>query len=90
MMIRNKDFEIVTVAGESMAVPVGEEATTFHGVVTLSDSAAFMLNLLDEEKTFDEIVDSFLEEYDIDRATVEEDIKGILPKLIELQLILDS
>ena len=89
-MIRNKDFEIVTVAEESMAVPVGEEATTFHGVVTLSDSAAFLLNILDEDKTLDEIVDRFMEEYDIDRATVEEDIKGILPKLIELKLILDS
>ena len=89
-MIRNKDFEIVTVAGESMAVPVGEEASTFHGVVTLSDSAAFLLNMLDEEKTLDQIVDCFVEEYDIDRKTVEEDIKGILPKLIELKIIQDS
>lgn len=89
-MIRNKDFEIVTVADESMAVPVGEEATTFHGVVTLSDSAAFLLNILEEEKTMEEIIDKFIEEYDIDRKTVEEDIKGILPKLIELKLILDT
>ena len=89
-MIRNKDFEVVTVADENMAVPVGEEATTFHGVVTLSDSAAFLLNILDEERTIDEIIDRFTDEYDIDRETVEKDIKGILPKLIELKLILDS
>lgn len=89
-MIRNKDFEIVTVADESMAVPVGEEATTFHGVVTLSDSAAYLLNILDEECSIEEIIDRFMEEYDIDRETVENDIKGILPKLIELRLILDS
>lgn len=89
-MIRNKDFEIVTVADEHMAVPLGEEATTFHGVVTLSDSAAFLLNILDENLTLDKIIDRFTAEYDIDRATVEKDIKGILPKLIEMKLILDS
>ena len=89
-MIRNKDFEIVTVADESMAVPVGEEATTFHGVVTLSDSASFLLKILDDEHSIEEIIDKFMEEYDIDRKTIEKDIKGILPKLIELKIILDS
>ena len=89
-MIRNKDFEVVTVADESMAVPVGEEATTFHGVVTLSDSAAFLLNILNEEHSIEEIIEKFIAEYDVDRETVEKDIKGILPKLIELILILDS
>lgn len=86
-MIRNKNFEIVTIADENMAVPLGEEATTFHGVVALSESAAFLLNSLNEALTTDEIIDIFLKEYDIDRETAEKDIKEIIPKLIELKLI---
>lgn len=86
-MIRNKNFEIVTIADENMAVPVGEEATTFHGVVALSESAAFLLNSLNEAHTTDELIDIILEEYDIDREAAEKDIKKIIPKLIELGLI---
>ena len=86
-MIRNKDFEIVTIADESMAVPVGEEAIAFHGVVALSASAAFLLNSLNEPHTANELIEIILNEYDIDRETAEKDIKEMIPKLIELRLI---
>lgn len=89
-MIRNKDFEVVTVADEYMAVPLGDEATSFHGVVTLSESTAFLLNFLEESHSVEEIVDAFLAEYEVDRETAEKDIKGIIPKLVELKLIKDS
>lgn len=86
-MIRNKGFEIVTIADENMAVPIGEEATAFHGVVALSASAAFLLNSLNEPHTANELIEILLKEYDVDRETAEKDIKEIVPKLIELGLI---
>lgn len=86
-MIRNKDFEIVRIADENMAVPVGEEATAFHGVVALSESAAFLLNTLDEAHTTNELIDILLKEYDIDMETAKKEIKEIIPKLMELRLI---
>ncbi len=86
-MIRNKDFEIVTIADENMAVPVGEEATVFHGVVALSASAAFLLNSLNEAHTANELIDILLQEYDIDRETAEKEIKKMIPKLMDLRLI---
>ena len=86
-MIRNKDFEIVTIADENMAVPVGEEAVAFHGVVALSTSAAFLLNSLNEPHTTNELIDILFNEYDIDRETAEKEIKEIIPKLMELKLI---
>ena len=86
-MIRNKDFESVTIADEKIAVPVGEEAAAFHGVVALSASAAFLLYSLNEPHTSNELIDILLKEYDINRETAEKEIKEIIPKLMELKLI---
>lgn len=47
-MIRNPNFEIVRLDDECMAVPVGDEATSFHGVVALSEPAAFLLEQMTE------------------------------------------
>ena len=67
-----------------MAVPIGEEATAFHGVVALSASAAFLLNSLNEPHTANELIEILLKEYDVDRETAEKDIKEIVPKLIRI------
>ena len=89
-MIRNRDFEITKIADEYMAVPVGEEAISFHGVVTLSEPAAFVLKLLDEPQTKEGLVDQLLEEYEVDRASAEADLTAILQTFIELKLVLDA
>ena len=56
--------------------------------MALSESAAFLLKCLNEQHTMEEIVDLFLKEYEVDRSTVEKNINEIMPKLIELKLIL--
>lgn len=89
-MIKNECFEVVTVADEHMAVPIGEEAVSFHGVVALSEAAAFLLNKMDEPRTKEELVDLLCREYDVDRATAEKDVDEIIIKFRELKIILDS
>lgn len=89
-MIRNSEFEITKIADEYMAVPVGDEAISFHGVVTLSEPAAFVLNLLGEPRTKEELVDHLLEEYEVDRASAEADLTAILQTFFELRLVLDE
>ena len=89
-MTRNSHFEIVEIAGDHMAIPVGEEAVSFHGVVALSEAAAFLLKKLDEPQTRDSLVDLLLDEYDIDRPLAERDVDGIIQTFTEYNLITDS
>ena len=87
---RNKNFEIVTVSEDHLAIPVGEYAATFHGVVTLSEAAAFLLQQLEEPQTIESLIDRLLNEYDIDRATAEQDVKSIVKSFYEMKLVLDA
>ncbi len=89
-MIRNKDFEIVTIAEDYLAIPVGEEAITFHCVVALSEAAAFLLQRLDEQQTMESLTDLLIGEYDVDRATAEKDVKEIVNTFWNLKLILEA
>ena len=88
-MIKNKDFEIVTIADEYMAVPIGEEAVSFHGVIALSEAAAFLLNNLNEPRTKEDLVGLLCNEYDVDRSTAENDVEEIISKFRDLKVILD-
>lgn len=89
-MIKNKDFEIVSVADEHMAVPVGEEAASFHGVITLNEAAAFLLNKMEQSYTIEQLIQILQEEYDVDSVTAEKDINELLNKLIEMKLVIDD
>ena len=89
-MVRNMNFEIVRIGEESVAVPIGDEATSFHGVITLSEPSAFILELLSKPQSKDDLVDRLCEEYDVDRITAETDLNNVLERFYEFNLIVDS
>ena len=89
MMIKNPNFEIVRLAEECMAVPVGDETTTFHGVVALSEAAAFLLEKMTEPQTTEDLVNKLLEQYDVDLFTAKEDVLSIINTFKELNLVLE-
>ena len=89
-MVKNPNFEIVRLADEWMAVPVGDEASSFHGVVALSEAAAFLLNLLKEPRKEEELLNILLEQYEVDRATAEADMQSAIKMFREMKLILEE
>ncbi len=60
-------------------VPVGAEA--FSGIVRSNRTAAFIVNLLKEETTEEQIVDALFERYDAPREEIASDVKEILSTL---------
>ena len=86
-MIMTPLFEIVCVAGEYMAIPVGEYSKDFSGIVVLSEAAAFLLNHMKSPKSEEELVDILLEEYDVERSIALKDIRRLIDSLFELGLI---
>lgn len=88
-MIKSKEFEIINISGEYMAVPLGKKAISFHGVVLLNEPAAILLNQMIQTRTKEELIDVLLEEYDADRVIIEKDVELIIKKFLEFGLICD-
>lgn len=57
------DFEIVDMGDEICAVPVGDNAEDFHGVLQLNDVAAKMLTYIKEYDTPEEAFAKLQEDY---------------------------
>ncbi len=79
-----KDFTIQKVGGSWIAVAVGETSKTFHGMVRLNETGAFLWKKMTEaDRTVDELVDALLTEYEVDRETATRDVENLVNQFRE-------
>lgn len=79
MKYRIKDgFTIRQIAGTWVAVPNGSRATDTSVLVTMSDTAVFLWNLLIEEIGIDQMIMKITTEYEIDEQTAQKDLDRFL------------
>ena len=82
-----KGFEIVNIEEDYMAVPTGDNISTFNGTVVLNEVSAFLLKKLKTEASADDLVKAILETYDIDEATARKDVDATIAKMVEIGLV---
>lgn len=63
-------FEIMDLDDGLVAVPVGDGAEQFRGVLKVNESAVAILKLLEKETTEEAIVDALMKEYDGEKETI--------------------
>ena len=86
-----KDFTIQKVGSSYVAVAVGESSKSFHGMIRLNETGAFLWKLMAEKNcTEDELVDAILAEYEVDRETVVADVRRIVENLAENQIFIEG
>lgn len=73
------DFITQDIDGVQFLIPVGK--SEFGGVVRSNETAAFIVNLLRNDITLEEIVDAMFNEYDAPREVLERDAKAVIAKL---------
>ena len=61
-----KGFVIRKVGDAHVVVPVGELSKTFHGMINLNETGAFLWNFFTAEHTVDEAVAALCGEYDVE------------------------
>ena len=78
-----KDFTIQKVGTSSyVAVAVGETSKTFHGMIRLNETGAFLWKQMAErDMTEEELTDALLSEYEVDRETAQADVHRIVELL---------
>lgn len=85
-----KDIPLVTASSaistdlEGEAVILDTDASEYYG---LNEVGTRIWTLLEEPKTFEELVSALLEEYDVDRDQCEEDVSKLLRQMMEKDLL---
>ena len=76
-----KGFIVRKVGEENIVVPVGEASKSFHGMIKLNESGAFLWNFYTAEHTAEEGVAALLAEYDVEREIAERDVNAFVENL---------
>ncbi len=82
-------FILKTIAGSTVAVPVGENLVNLQLMLTLNESGAFLWNFLEKSCSEDELVSAMTGEYQVDAETARSDVREFL-KILKENHILDE
>ena len=73
-----KGFVLRVVGGENVVVPVGEMSKTFHGMINLNETGAFMWKFFSEEHTLEEGVSALCAEYEVEEERARLDVQRFM------------
>jgi len=76
-------FLLREIADCYIVVPVGSRVIDFKGLMILNHSGHFIWNQLIEENTYEKLLESILQEYEVDEDTAKKDLDEFLDKARE-------
>ena len=76
-------FLLREVAGNTVVVPIGDEAVEFNGVITINETGKFIWELMQEGIEKEELLEKFMKEYSVSEADAKEDIKTFIQILLD-------
>lgn len=79
----DKNFVLREIAGEYIIIPTGRTALEFNGLITVNEVGMELWKMLQEDVTFDNLLNGILEEYDVDENAAREDIQEFLDRLVQ-------
>jgi hypothetical protein len=83
-----KDFTIQKIGSSYVAVPVGETSKSFHAMINLNETGAFIWNQLAEaDRTVGELVELMTAEYAVDAKRAEKDVVAFTDNLRKAGLL---
>ena len=83
-------FVIREIAGQYMAVPVGERVNDLHGMIALNETGAFIWKLLEDEKTEEDLARALTEEYEVSYEEALEAVKEFYDLMKTEQVLEDG
>lgn len=85
-----KDFVLREIAGDYIIIPTGKTVLEFNGLITVNEVGIDIWNMLQEEVTFEEVVQSILLEYDVNEEVARADVREFLDTLIAGGILADD
>ena len=76
-----KGFVVREVGGETVVVPVGAMSKTFHGMINLNETGAFLWRFYQTEHSVEEGVKALLAEYEVEESLAQNDVEKFVNTL---------
>lgn len=70
-----------------MAVPIGARAKELHGMIGMNETAAYLWDLLNQERTEEEMASLLFDEYEISEEKARETVRKFCESLKEEGLL---
>lgn len=83
----NCTFTIRCIMDEYVAIPVGESALHFSGLMSTNAVGALVLEELRQERTEEELLARILEEFEVERETALCDLRELLEDLEQMRVL---
>lgn len=83
------DFAVREIMGEYVIVPLGEGALEFAGMISTTETGAFLVEALKNDVTREALLKRILEEFEIDEQTALGDLDEFLNRLRDLHLLVE-
>lgn len=81
------EFVVRNIVDEYVLVPMGDAALAFAGMITTSEVGAFLIELLKNDVTREEMARKLMAEYEVDADTAYGDLDEFLAQLKKLDLL---
>lgn len=83
-------FCVREILDEIVAIPTGQAALRFSGVISLNELGRFLFELLNQEQTMDSLVAAVTAGYDVDELTARSDVERFVQSLREKELLIEA
>ncbi len=83
------NFIVRNVAGQSVALAVGQDNAKFNGMIKLNSVGEFIFKLLANEITVEEIVSKITEEYDVSKEEATSNLEEYFKILRDNDLLVE-
>ena len=88
-MKQSPDFVVSDVAGKHLLMPVGRGFMNLDGMIALNDMGLTIWNYLAEERSYEELLQQILSEFDVSEEIADRDAKAFLERLQSVKAIVD-
>lgn len=75
------------IADETLLIPTGELSNRYNGLITINAVSALVWQMLQNECTYEELLQAILNEFEVDEETAGEDLTALLDKLRDMELL---
>lgn len=75
------------IAGENIVIPMGDNIANFNGIIKLNKSAAFLWNILQEDRTKHDLIEALIEKYKINKELALKDVEKFIDILYQNKVI---
>lgn len=83
-------FILREIAGDSILIPVGKVAMSVKGLIALSETGAFLYNILKENSTHEDLVTALTSEYEVSKIEAVADIDAFLDQMRQLNMLVEE